>query len=85
MSASPFLAEPKVVTFKVWGMISVENVSPSTALTVSDTPSRATEPFEAMKRDSAAGARLVERRRLAALKSEAVPAGEQHLKACFNA
>ena len=42
-------------------MISTENVSPSTSLTVSETPSSATEPLGAMNRDSAAGARNVNR------------------------
>ena len=38
-------------------MISTEKVSPSTALTVSETPSSATEPLGAMKRASSCGAR----------------------------
>ena len=43
-------------------MISTEKVSPSTALTVSETPSSATEPFGAMKRASSRGARKHEAR-----------------------
>ena len=38
-------------------MISTENVSPSTSLTVSEMPSSATEPLGAMKRASSAGTR----------------------------
>ena len=45
----------------VCGMISTVKVSPSTALTVSETPSSATEPLGAMKRASSAGARSVKR------------------------
>ena len=54
-----------VVTASVCGMISTENLPPSTALTVSETPSSATEPFGAMKphllglRRAAARSRLV--------------------------
>ena len=42
-------------------MISTEKSSPSTALTVSETPSSATEPFGAMKRASSPGARSAKR------------------------
>ncbi len=42
-------------------MISTENAAPSTVLTVSDTPSSATEPFCAMNRASSAGAVKVSR------------------------
>ena len=42
---SPVLAAPSVVTDSVCGMISTENVSSVTSLTVSETPSSATEPL----------------------------------------
>ena len=55
LTRAPGCSAPIVVTFKVWGMISTENASPLTSLTVKDTPSSAIEPFGAMKRDSAGG------------------------------
>src|SRR5262249_21200286 len=42
-------------------MISTAKVSPATSLTVSDTPSSATDPFGAMKWESCAGERTVNR------------------------
>ena len=47
---SPAWRSPQVVTASVCGMMSTENTSPSTPFTVSEVPSRATEPFSAMKR-----------------------------------
>ena len=61
LTSSPLRKAPSVVTASVCGMISTENVSPSTALTVSETPSSATEPLAAMKRASSAGARSTKR------------------------
>ena len=48
-----------MVTCIVCGITSTENVSPSTLLTVKETPSSATEPFSAINRDSPIGARKV--------------------------
>ena len=61
LTSSPARSAPKVVTCSVCGMISTVKVSPSTPLTVSETPSSATEPLGAMKRASSAGARSVKR------------------------
>ena len=61
MTGSPTASAPNVVTFSVCGMTSTEKVSPSTSLTVSDTPSSATEPLGAMKRARSCGARSIKR------------------------
>ena len=58
-TASPAPRRPQVVTSSVWGISSASNSSPSTALTVSDVPSSATEPLGAMNLASAVGVRLV--------------------------
>ena len=44
---SPGCSVPKVVTEAVWGMMLTPNTSPTTSLTVRDTPSIATEPLGA--------------------------------------
>ena len=49
------------VTLSVCGMMFTPKVSPSTALTVNDTPSTATLPFTAMKRARACGTRKRQR------------------------
>src|SRR5262249_27399015 len=44
----PIASAPSVVTSRVCGMSATENVSASTALTVSETPAIAIEPFSTM-------------------------------------
>ena len=56
---------PQVVTACVCGMMLTPKSSPSTSFTVSDVPSRATEPLGAMKRASVAGTRNRNAARLA--------------------
>src|ERR1700722_2323166 len=55
------LSVPNPVTEAVWGMMFTPKVSPRTSLTVNDTPSTATLPLTAMKRESEAGTRKFQR------------------------
>ena len=55
LTGSPACRAPQVVTSSVCGISRISNSSPSTALTVSDVPSSATEPLTAMNLASAAG------------------------------
>src|SRR5690606_21905128 len=52
LTASPSFRPPSVVASQVWGMMFRPKVRPSTAFTVSDTPSTVIEPLGAMKRCS---------------------------------
>src|SRR5690606_22372110 len=62
LTRAPVFSAPRVVCSRVWGMTFTSKRVPSTALTVSDTPSTVIEPLGAIWRCSGAGASTAIRR-----------------------